>query len=84
MYNDYSILYFFFLIFHSGTTLLLELDDIASMEIPYKPGDHLGVFACNRPELVEGILKRIQTPFDPDVPIELQMQKQSHTPNGLY
>ncbi|XP_076549445.1 nitric oxide synthase isoform X3 [Osmia lignaria lignaria] len=67
----------------SGTTLLLELDDIASMEIPYKPGDHLGVFACNRPELVEGILKRIQTPFDPDVPIELQMQKQSHTPNGI-
>ncbi|XP_076232753.1 nitric oxide synthase [Calliopsis andreniformis] len=67
----------------SGTTLLLELDDIASMEIPYKPGDHLGVFACNRPELVEGILKRIQTPFDPDVPIELQVQKQSHTPNGI-
>ncbi|CAK9823130.1 Nitric oxide synthase, salivary gland [Anthophora retusa] len=67
----------------SGITLLLELDDIASMEIPYKPGDHLGVFACNRPELVEGILKRIQTPFDPDVPIELQMQKQSHTPNGI-
>lgn len=67
----------------SGTTLLLELDDIASMEIPYKPGDHLGVFACNRPELVEGILKRVQTPFDPDVPIELQVQKQSHTPNGI-
>ncbi|XP_076182998.1 nitric oxide synthase isoform X1 [Ptiloglossa arizonensis] len=67
----------------SGTTLLLELDDIASMEISYKPGDHLGVFACNRPELVEGILKRVQTPLDPDVSIELQMQKQSHTPNGI-
>nr|AJA40861.1 nitric oxide synthase egg isoform [Philanthus triangulum] len=67
----------------SGTTLLLELDDIASMEIPYKPGDHLGVFACNRPELVERILQRMQTPFDPDTPIELQMQKQSHTPNGI-
>ncbi|XP_017880719.1 nitric oxide synthase, salivary gland [Ceratina calcarata] len=67
----------------SGTTLLLELDDIASMEIAYKPGDHLGVFACNRTELVEAILKRVQTPVDPDVPIELQMQKQSHTPNGI-
>ncbi|XP_031367225.1 nitric oxide synthase, salivary gland isoform X1 [Apis dorsata] len=67
----------------SGTTLLLELDDIASMEILYKPGDHLGVFACNRSELVEAILKRVQTPFDPDVPIELQIQKQSHTPNGI-
>ncbi|XP_003698873.1 nitric oxide synthase, salivary gland [Apis florea] len=67
----------------SGTTLLLELDDITSMEILYKPGDHLGVFACNRSELVEAILKRVQTPFDPDVPIELQIQKQSHTPNGI-
>ncbi|XP_015431485.1 PREDICTED: nitric oxide synthase, salivary gland [Dufourea novaeangliae] len=67
----------------SGTTLLLELDDIASMEISYKPGDHLGVFACNRPELVERILKRVQVPFDADTPIELQMQKQSHTPNGI-
>lgn len=54
------------------------------MEILYKPGDHLGVFACNRSELVEAILKRVQTPFDPDVPIELQIQKQSHTPNGLF
>lgn len=69
---------------HSGgKTLLLELDDLASMEIIYKPGDHLGVFACNRQELVEGILKRLDSPFEADVPIELQMQKQSHTPNGI-
>ncbi|KAK9297866.1 hypothetical protein QLX08_008617 [Tetragonisca angustula] len=67
----------------SGTTLLLELDDMASMEISYKPGDHLGVFACNRSELVEAILKRVQTPFDLNTPIELQVQKQSHTPNGI-
>ncbi|XP_043579281.1 nitric oxide synthase, salivary gland [Bombus pyrosoma] len=67
----------------SGTTLLLELDDIAGMEIQYKPGDHLGVFACNRSELVEAILERVQTPFDPNTPIELQIQKQSHTPNGI-
>lgn len=52
------------------------------MEIQYKPGDHLGVFACNRSELVEAILERVQTPFDPNTPIELQIQKQSHTPNG--
>lgn len=61
----------------------MELDDLASMEIIYKPGDHLGVFACNRQELVEGILKRLDSPFEADVPIELQMQKQSHTPNGI-
>ena len=66
-----------------GTTLLLELDDLKSMEINYKPGDHLGVFACNRSELVEGILKRLESPFEADASIELQMQKQSHTPNGI-
>lgn len=64
------------------TTLLLELDDLASMEITYKPGDHLGVFACNRIELVNGILARMEPTMDFDLPAELQMQKQSHTPNG--
>ena len=53
------------------------------MEINYKPGDHLGVFACNRSELVEGILKRLESPFEADASVELQMQKQSHTPNGI-
>ncbi|XP_008546993.1 nitric oxide synthase, salivary gland [Microplitis demolitor] len=66
-----------------ATTLLLELDDLASMEIAYKPGDHLGVFACNKSELVEGILARIEPTIDFDTPMELQTQKQSHTPNGV-
>ncbi|XP_012524269.1 nitric oxide synthase, salivary gland [Monomorium pharaonis] len=67
----------------SGTTLLLELDDIVGMDISYKPGDHLGVFACNRADLVERILQRVQSTFDADVSIELQVQKQAHTPNGI-
>ncbi|XP_011860822.1 PREDICTED: nitric oxide synthase, salivary gland [Vollenhovia emeryi] len=67
----------------SGTTLLLELDDIVGMDISYKPGDHLGVFACNRADLVEKIIQRVQSTFDADTPIELQMQKQAHTPNGI-
>ncbi|XP_032680802.1 nitric oxide synthase, salivary gland [Odontomachus brunneus] len=67
----------------SGTTLLLELDDILGLDISYKPGDHLGVFACNRTELVERILQRVQSTFDVDTSIELQMQKQAHTPNGI-
>ncbi|XP_011646208.1 nitric oxide synthase, salivary gland [Pogonomyrmex barbatus] len=67
----------------SGTTLFLELDDIVGMDISYKPGDHLGVFACNRADLVERILQRVQSIFDPDTSIELQMQKQAHTPNGI-
>lgn len=63
--------------------MLLELDDILGLDIFYKPGDHLGVFACNRAEFVERILQRVQSTFDADTPIELQMQKQAHTPNGI-
>ncbi|KAK0160391.1 hypothetical protein PV328_007803 [Microctonus aethiopoides] len=65
------------------TTLLLELDDLARVEIAYKPGDHLGVLACNRRELVEGILACIEPTMDFNTPMELQTQKQSHTPNGV-
>lgn len=72
-----SFLYF------SETTLLLELN-FAHEEIQYKPGDHLGVFACNKSSLVEGILQRIDSSFDLNTSIELQIQKQVHTPNGLY
>lgn len=68
----------------SGTTLLYVLNNTKDVNISYKPGDHLGVFACNRSELVEKILQRVQSTFDADTPIELQMQKQVHTPNGNY
>jgi nitric-oxide synthase len=58
--------------------MLLEL----AADMPYTPGDHVGVFACNRQELVDGVLSRLQTTTDPDQPVELQMQKENHTSNG--
>jgi hypothetical protein len=58
--------------------MLLEL----AADLPYTPGDHVGVFACNRQELVDGVLSRLQTTTDPDQPVELQMQKENHTSNG--
>ncbi|XP_012275116.1 nitric oxide synthase, salivary gland isoform X2 [Orussus abietinus] len=67
----------------SGTTILVEVDNQGSADVSYSPGDHLGVFACNKSDLVEGILMRLQTTFDWDAPVELQTQKQSHTPNGV-
>ncbi|KAJ4437856.1 hypothetical protein ANN_13795 [Periplaneta americana] len=63
----------------SRATMLLEL----ACDLPYTPGDHVGVFACNRQELVDGILSRLQTTTDPDQPVELQMQKENHTSNGI-
>ncbi|KAG5898095.1 hypothetical protein JTB14_027452 [Gonioctena quinquepunctata] len=63
----------------SKTTLLLEFE----VHLPYQPGDHLGVFARNRPELVDGIMKRLKGVTDPDVPIEMQILQEKHTLNGV-
>ncbi|KAF7989222.1 hypothetical protein HCN44_007819 [Aphidius gifuensis] len=64
-----------------ATTLLLELDDPEGMEIPNKPGDRLGVFTCNKIQLIEGILERLEPIMNFDTPMEHQTQNQSHTLN---
>jgi nitric-oxide synthase len=58
--------------------MLLEL----ASDLPYMPGDHVGVFACNRKELVDAVLSRLQTTTDLDQTLELQIQKENHTSNG--
>ncbi|KAJ9597797.1 hypothetical protein L9F63_011405 [Diploptera punctata] len=63
----------------SRATMLLEL----ASDLIYTPGDHVGVFACNRQEIVEGILARLNSTTDPDTPVELQVQKENHTSNGV-
>lgn len=60
-------------------TLLLKFEN----KLPYKPGDHVGVFAQNRPELVDKIIERLKGVPDPDEPVELQVLKENHTPNGI-
>lgn len=61
--------------------MLLEL----ASDLAYFPGDHIGVFACNQQEIVDGVLDRLQmqSNIKPDVPIEVQLQKENHTPNGI-
>jgi nitric-oxide synthase len=63
----------------SRATLLLEFEN----DLPYKPGDHLGVYAINRPELVDKIMNRVKGVDDPDTPVELQLLKETHTNNGV-
>lgn len=63
----------------SKVTLLLEMET----ELTYTPGDHVGVFAANKSELVDGILQRLSGLEDPDKPVELQVLKESHTSNGV-
>lgn len=67
-------------------TLWLEIDvgDWAKSEkIMYRPGDHVGMFATNRAELVSGIIPYLQCDQDPDEPMELQMLKEKHTSTGV-
>lgn len=63
----------------NGSTLGISL---SVPEVQYEPGDHVGVFACNRPDLVEGILKHLGS-TDPDKSVELQILKENHTQNGV-
>ncbi|XP_057655799.1 nitric oxide synthase-like protein isoform X1 [Diorhabda carinulata] len=60
-------------------TLLLEF----SSNLVYNPGDHLGVFARNSPEVVDGIIKRLQGVTNPDISVELQILEETHTSNGI-
>lgn len=62
----------------SRATLLIQLES----DLHYLPGDHVGVFPCNRSNIVEGVLKRLQGVADFDTTLELQVLKESHTPNG--
>ena len=51
--------------------------------LSYNAGDHVGIMADNRDELVEGILKRlVNKPGRDDEPIQLELLEEKHTPMG--
>ncbi|XP_064301356.1 nitric oxide synthase 3 isoform X1 [Phalacrocorax carbo] len=53
----------------SRATLLVRLGSAEQAELRYQPGDHLGVFPANRPELVRGLLGRVEDPPPPEQPV---------------
>lgn len=59
-------------------TLLLQLET----DLPYNPGDHLGVFPGNRPEIVDKIVERLDGVENPNEVVQLQTLEENHTPNG--
>ena len=63
-------------------TLLIKLKNINNKKVLYEPGDHLGVFACNQEFLVHGILEKLETTYPVDDPVQIQIQKEIHSPNG--
>lgn len=58
--------------FSSRTTLLVELSCEGSQAPSYLPGEHLGVFPCNQPALVQGILERVVDGPAPHQPVRLE------------
>ncbi|XP_014334007.2 nitric oxide synthase, inducible isoform X1 [Bos mutus] len=56
----------------SRTTLLVELSCEGSQAPSYLPGEHLGVFPCNQPALVQGILERVVDGPAPHQPVRLE------------
>lgn len=71
-------------IFFRGSTLSLVLTNFSPKNPTYVPGDHLGVLACNNSTIVQEILEKLSGTVNFDSPVELQVQKQIHTPNGEY
>ncbi|KOB72118.1 Nitric oxide synthase 2, partial [Operophtera brumata] len=51
-------------------------------EIKYDPGDHVGIMACNRKELVDSLLSRMNDIDNYDEPVQLQLMKETHTSAG--
>ncbi|KAK9703975.1 FAD binding domain [Popillia japonica] len=60
-------------------TLKVELES----NLHYNPGDHVGVYPKNKPELVEKIIERLKGVDDPDAPVELQILTETQTSNGV-
>ncbi|KAF1585960.1 UNVERIFIED_CONTAM: Nitric oxide synthase, endothelial, partial [Eudyptes robustus] len=53
-------------------TLLVRLGSAGQAELRYQPGDHVGVFPANRPELVRGLLGRVEDPPPPEQPVQVE------------
>ena len=68
--------------FSSRTTLLVELSCEGSQVPSYLPGEHLGVFPCNQPALVQGILERVVDGPAPHQPVCLETLCENGEPSA--
>lgn len=53
-------------------------------DIQYSPGDHVGIYPCNRAEIVDELLNRVHGVDTWDEPLQLQQLIETHTSNGIY
>ncbi|XP_045781881.1 nitric oxide synthase-like protein isoform X1 [Maniola jurtina] len=62
------------------STIFIDMEPMG--EINYDPGDHVGIMACNRKELVDRLLSRLKDVDNYDEPLQLQLMKETHTSSG--
>ncbi|XP_065255668.1 nitric oxide synthase 3 isoform X1 [Emys orbicularis] len=56
----------------SRATILVRLDTAGQPELQYLPGDHVGIFPANRPELVQELLERVEDPPPDEEPVAVE------------
>uniref|UniRef100_A0A674GSJ0 Nitric oxide synthase 3 n=1 Tax=Taeniopygia guttata TaxID=59729 RepID=A0A674GSJ0_TAEGU len=64
-------------------TLLLRVGCAGQGGLRHLPGDHLGVFPANRPELVRDVLQRVEDPPPPEQPLALESRGPSPGPRWV-
>ena len=72
--------------YDSRSTMLvcLSVPPESAKEMAFSPGDHVGIFACNRNEIVESILEKLSNCPVADMPIQLQNLVEKVTVNGQW
>ncbi|XP_059143081.1 nitric oxide synthase-like isoform X2 [Physella acuta] len=63
-------------------TILVKLNTQGASELLYVPGDHVGIFPANAPELVDAILARLHNAPPPDQVIRTEFLHEVVTPLG--
>ncbi|XP_071093891.1 nitric oxide synthase-like isoform X1 [Haliotis cracherodii] len=63
-------------------TILVRLDTQGAIEMLYHPGDHIGIYPANSPELVEAILARLHNAPPPDQVVKTEILQEKATPLG--
>jgi sulfite reductase alpha subunit-like flavoprotein len=53
-------------------------------ELEYKPGDHVGVLAANRNEIVEAVLDKVSNAPPYDQLVKVEILKEKTTIFGIY
>ena len=52
-------------------------------ELMYNPGDHVGIFPQNKPQVVDAILERLADPADPEALVQLEILREKFTHHGM-